>query len=199
MDHLRRELAPCAPGDITSYTSEAVFRAAVASGVQAAGSTALLDLEPWDLTPAAESAHIEYYDKLAGLLARASGITLIESPVDYVDGLPEAAVAAAPYAGIAEIQSQGHDASPAELYAYVHPIVEAIRKLSKTVPIMIGLATDAGGWDLVSGATLYADYLRTYGLATYFWLNMHAWPGRKGCAPQGCPADGAVFVQDVTS
>lgn len=195
------KVTPCANGGsyINDYINESAFAAAVASGAQPPGSTALMDLEqPVFGTSKYESEHIEYYDKIGGLLARQYNITLIESPVDYVDGLPAGAEAAAPYAGIVEIQAQGHDATPAEFYDYADPIVKVIRAQSKTVPIMLGLATDAGGNILVSGATLYADYLKTYGLATYFWLNMHAWTGHAGCAPQGCPAAGATFVQDVT-
>lgn len=189
----------CSPGDINSYTSEAVFAAAIADGTQPPGSTALLDLEPWDLTPASESAHIEYYDKLATEAAIANGINLILSPVDYVDGLPEAAEAEAAYAGagtIIEIQSQGHDATPTKLYDYVDPIVKAIRAQNKTVPIMIGLATDAGGWNVISGTTLYDDYLTTYGLASAFWLNAATWTdvNAKPCAATGCPVDGDAFL-----
>jgi hypothetical protein len=193
---------PCSAGDINSYTSEAAFAAAVAGGAQPPGSTALLDLEPWDLTPASESAHIEYYDKLATAIGIAGDITLILSPVDYADGLPQAAEAEAAYAGpgtIIEIQAQGHDTTPAGYYDYADPIVRAIRAQNKTVPIMLGIATDAGGWDTIPAATMEADYDQTYGLVSYFWENAATWtdPNARPCAHDGCPAVGDAFTQYV--
>jgi hypothetical protein len=120
--------------------------------------TILFDQEIWKWTPAREQAHPEYYIRAAAQLAHANGVFIIESVYEPTTaGEIAVEVAAAPYADVISIQSQKADQHPGRFTSYVSQSVAAIRAVSPTVPIMAGLATDAGGQP-VTAAEMAREY-----------------------------------------
>jgi hypothetical protein len=194
-----RNYTPCHPGQDRIYASWWRFRDAVRDGRQPAGSTAIFDNETWAYTPKIEQADQRKYERLAGRLARARGITLVMTPYAPTQAAMIADdVTAGRYASVVEIQSQsliGARARPLlddvpAFAAFVAADVAAIRKASPTVPILAGLATDAGG-DPGNGRP---DVRRLPGhprqrgrvLAERRHMGAPAWPGlRAGGLPAG--------------
>jgi hypothetical protein len=190
---------PCHKGQVPVYASYWTLKKALAAGTVTRGMTILFDQEGWKWTPPREQAHPAYYIKAAAQLARAHGVFIIES-VNEPTAAAEIAVevAAAPYADVVSIQSQRADQHPAQFTNYVSASVAAIRAVSPTVPIMAGLATDAGGHP-VTASQMVREYDQTYSMVSYFWLNAAQWPppAGKGCAPRGCGRIGARFLADI--
>jgi hypothetical protein len=87
-----------------------------------------------------------------------------------------------------ELQIQYEDAHPLRYRATALNTIQAIRQTSKTIPILAGLAPDAGGTP-VSVYDMVQDYSGVYGLVAGYWLNADTWspPRGTGCAVQGCP------------
>jgi hypothetical protein len=190
---------PCHKGQVPVYASYWALKNAIASGKLRKGMTILFDQEGWKWTPPRERAHPEHYIKAAAKLANANGIFIIETVYERtLAGEIAVEVAAAPYADVIAIQSQRTDQHPDRFTRYVSQSVKAIRAVSPTVPIMAGLATDAGGVPVTAGK-MVREYDQTYTMVSYFWLNADQWPPPrgKGCAPRGCGAVGARFLRDI--
>jgi hypothetical protein len=163
------------------------------------GMTILFDQETWKWTPEREQARPQHYIRAAAQLAHAHGVFIIETVYEPTTAREIAVeVAAAPYADVISIQSQKTDQHPDQFTSYVTQSVAAIRAVSPTVPIMAGLATDAGGHP-VTASMMTREYDQTYSLVSYFWLNAAQWrrPTGHGCAPRGCGRIGARFLTDI--
>lgn len=196
--HARRP-GPCRKGQVRVYASYWTLKNAIATGTVTHGMTILFDQETWKSTPPREQAHPAYYIKAAAQLARANGVFIIETVYEPTTAAEIAVeVAAAPYADVISIQSQKSDQHPDRFTSYVTASVTAIRAASPTVPIMAGLATDAGGHP-VTASQMAREYDQTYGMVSYFWLNAARWPSPtgKGCAPKGCGPTGDRFLADI--
>jgi hypothetical protein len=190
---------PCHRGQVPIYASYWTLEKAIAAGAVTSGMTVLFDQEPWKWTPVREQDHPEYYIRAAAELAQANDVFIIETVYEpTVAGEIAVEEAAAPYASVVSIQSQKYDQHPDQFTNYVSESVAAIRTISATVPIMAGLATDAGGVP-VTASEMVREYDQTYGLVSYFWLNANQWgpPTGKGCAPKGCGRVGARFLADI--
>jgi hypothetical protein len=189
-------------------------------GVVRPGATAIYDPEIWVYTPRAEQVRPWYYSRLAGLSARYHHVRLIVTPYEKSQAAMIAADAhAARYAAVIDIQAQfaTRTAAPGanslasavtdgrmraaaagslSLYAsFVTRAVTAIRKASKTVVILAGLATDAGGIPVTAGQ-MFAAYTSVKKIVQGWWLNANTWaaPRGIGCAPLGCPLVGQAFL-----
>jgi hypothetical protein len=189
----------CRKGQVPTYASYWALRNAIAAGKVTSGMTILFDQETWKWTPAREQAHPQYYIRAAAQLAHAHEVFIIETVYEPTMAAEIAVeVAAAPYADVIAIQSQRADQHPDRFTSYVAQSVAAIRAVSPDVPIMAGLATDAGGHP-VTAAMMDREYDQTYAMVSYFWLNAAQWPPPRGhgCAPRGCGAIGARFLADM--
>ncbi|HTX80996.1 MAG TPA: hypothetical protein VME44_02360 [Streptosporangiaceae bacterium] len=189
----------CRKGQVPIYASYWALKKAIRSGQVKPGMTILFDQEIWKWTPAREQAHPEYYIRAAAQLAHANGVFIIESVYEPTTaGEIAVEVAAAPYADVISIQSQKSDQHPGRFTSYVSQSVAAIRAVSPTVPIMAGLATDAGGQPITAGE-MTREYDQTYNMVSYFWLNAAEWapPRGTGCAPRGCGRVGDRFLADI--
>lgn len=179
------------------YTSYFAFRRAVRAGHLRRGATVIFDQETWHGTPPAEQKQPLRYLKLAGKLAHTNGIFIIMTPYQRGWAAEIAAdAAAAPYAAVVGVQSQRLDASPVKFRRYLRRAIAAIRAASPTVPIMAGLAPDAGGTP-VSAADMTREYRAAYPLVSGFWLNVPEWPNGTGCAPKGCPFVARAFLHTI--
>lgn len=189
----------CRRGQVPTYASYWALRNAIAAGRVTSGMTVLFDQETWKWTPAREQAHPQYYIRAAAQLAHAHGVFIIETVYEPTLAAEIAVeVAAAPYADVISIQSQKTDQHPDQFTRYVAQSVAAIRAVSPAVPVMAGLATDAGGHP-VTAAMMVREYDQTYAMVSYFWLNAAQWPPPRGhgCAPLGCGPTGARFLADI--
>jgi hypothetical protein len=190
---------PCRKGQVPVYASYWALKNAIGSGQVTPGMTILFDQEIWKWTPVREQAHPEYYIRAAAQLAHANGVFIIESVYEPTTaGEIAVEVAAAPYADVISIQSQKLDQHPGRFTSYVAQSVAAIRAVSPTVPIMAGLATDAGGQPVTAGE-MVREYDQTYNMVSYFWLNAAEWPPPRGqgCAPRGCGRVADRFLADI--
>jgi hypothetical protein len=190
---------PCRKGQLPIYASYWALKSAIAAGKLPAGTTILFDQENWKWTPPRERAHPDFYIKAAAQLAHANGIAIIETVYEPTMASEIAVeVAAAAYADVVAIQSQRTDEHPDQFTNYVAQSVAAIRFVSQTVPIMAGLATDAGGRP-VTVSKMVREYDQTYAMVNYFWLNADQWapPTGRGCAPRGCGPIGARFLAAI--
>lgn len=196
---------PCLPGQVPIYANLRTFRQAVIHHKLQRGMTVLFDQETWQWTPAWEQADPALYLMEAGQIARAHGITIIEtvyatSPASEI----AQAAASARYASVVAIQSQRFDGNPptatgpGKFLIFVRDAVGAIRLRNKTVPIVAGLATDAGGWP-VTAAEITAEYNAAYPLVQGFWLNANQWKSGQpnGCETTGCGAIGDAFLHSI--
>jgi hypothetical protein len=184
---------------VPTYASYWALKHAIAAGKVRGGMTILFDQETWKWTPEREQARPRYYIRAAARLAHAHGVFIIETVYEPTMAREIAVeVAAAPYADVISIQSQKTDQHPDQFTSYVTQSVAAIRAVSPTVPIMAGLATDAGGHP-VTARMMTREYDQTYSLVSYFWLNAAQWPRPTGhgCAPRGCGRIGARFLTDI--
>lgn len=189
----------CRNGQVPVYASYWALKRAIVLGRVKAGMTILFDQEIWKSTPAREQARPEYYIRAAAQLAHANGVLIIESVYEpTMAGEIAVEVAAAPYADVISIQSQRWDQHPSQFTNYVSQSVAAIRAVSPTVPIMAGLATDAGGQP-VTASEMVREYDQTWNMVNYFWLNAAQWPRPRGtgCAPRGCGRVGDRFLADI--
>jgi len=189
----------CRRGQVPTYASYWALKNAIAAGKVTAGMRILFDQETWKWTPAREQAHPQYYIRAAAQLAHAHGVFIIETVYQPTMAAEIAVeVAGAPYADVISIQSQKTDQHPDQFTNYVTQSVAAIRAVSPTVPIMAGLATDAGGHP-VTAAMMAREYDQTYSLVSYFWLNAAQWPPPTGhgCAPRGCGPTATRFLADI--
>ncbi len=177
---------PCAAGQARIYGDYWKFRKAVLDGQQAPGTTVVFDQEHWRWTPLLQQEHPWLYEKLAGLLARKHHIFIIMTTSEQSAAAEIAdAAAAAPYASAVAVQSQYLDGRPRYFRAYVIEAVSKIRKASKTVPILAGLAPDAGGVP-ITAFDMTVEYRAVYAMVSGFWVNADQWQRGVGCATTGC-------------
>ncbi len=200
---------PCHVGQTPTYASWTTLRAAEAAGSLKAYGTILFDFEAWSFTPAAEQkAAAEYISKAVGTVHynHQKIIVTVNFGSQATDNTLSADAAAAG-ADDVSLQAQGADNSPeahlimntpATFLADVKAAIAAVRAKSKTVPIWLGLATDAGGVP-ANPVNLVTDYTETYSLASGFWLNANQWapPQGQACAPVGCPAVAQAFLSGI--
>jgi hypothetical protein len=155
-------IGKCKPGQVPIYANFKTFRQDVRSGLLHQGMTILFDQETWPWTPKREQAVPALYLKEAGQIAVAHHVTIIES-VQAGTVSQEVALAAvsAQWASVVSIQSQIYDRNPRAFLAYVQQEVPAIRAINKKVPIIAGLATDAGAIP-VTAALMVREYRISY-------------------------------------
>ncbi len=177
---------PCEPGQARIYGDYWKFRKAVLDGKQANGTTVVFDQEHWRWTPLLEQQHPWLYEKLAGQLAREHHIFIIMTTSESTEAAEIAdAAAAAPYASAVVVQSQYLDGRPRLFRDYVITAVGKIRRASKKVPILAGLASDAGGVP-ITAFDMTTEYRAVYGMVSGFWVNADQWQRGVGCATTGC-------------
>jgi hypothetical protein len=185
----------CKTGQVPIYASYWALKSAIATGRLKPGQVVLFDQEGWVWTPKAEQKHPDRYARLVGQLASAAGLYVVFTATEHGEAA-ELAVdqAAAPYVAAVTVQSQRYDANPAQFRRYINRAVRELHAASPTVPIIAGLATDAGGVP-VSATDMLREYRATYPLVTGFWVNADQWRGGKGCSTTGCGAVGATFLR----
>jgi len=185
----------CTPGQIPIYTS---YWALKRNAANLKGKTILFDQEHWSYTPAREYDNPVYYAEQIAKLCKADNIKLIftgsrrgtENEIAIYD-------AAAQY-GAREIaiQSQRNDGTLKKFRQYLSTVMGSIREVNSSVPIIAGIATDAGG-SPISASQMVKDYNYAYTRVAGFWLNSPEWPEGQGCAPEGCPATARQFLKDI--
>ncbi len=190
---------PCQPGQVPIFTDYSKFQKAVLSHQLTEGDTVIFDNEVWKYTPAWEQAQQILYEQLAAQLAAENGITFINAPYGKsTKTIIAEDVGAAKYASVVEIQAQTLDRNPKEYGAFVRKAVAAIRAANPDVPILAGLATDAGGIP-TSTNDMYREYESVKNDVQGFWLNADTWgsPHSHGCASQGCPVTARSFLKMI--
>jgi hypothetical protein len=191
----------CHAGQVPTYTSEAQLVVAIRRGTLKRGSTALLDIEVWRGTPPVEQANPEKYIRLASELAVRKGIRLIQSPYARKPSVMAAEdVTAAKHGAFAvDIQAQFTNGRPSAFRTFVRSTARAIRKASKHVLIIVGLATNQPMPQTV--ANLVSDYkIAKAAGAQGFWLNAAKWQPNHCSAAQGgfgCPLTGIAFLRAI--
>jgi hypothetical protein len=195
----------CHSGQVHIYTNFYVFRQAVEGGLT---GTVIIDYETWAYTPARQAARPDYFiRRTQRLVARADGrgqdIVTIETPGgkrSQSQLISEDVTAVRAGSPIVEIQSQFGVAQPrAKFRPFVSKAIRAIRKVSKKVTILVGLATDAGGTPVTAREMVRSYRIALQRHAQGFWLNAAMWapPRGKGCAPDGCPQTAVTFLTDI--
>jgi hypothetical protein len=191
--------SPCQPGQVPIYTSYSTFKADVLSHKLVSGDTVIFDNEVWKYTPTWEQRDQALYEQLAAQLAASNGITFINTPYAKTSaGMFADDVAAAKYASVVEIQAQTRDRNPAQYLSFVEEAVTSIRLVNPSIPILAGLATDAGGIPTTT-ANMLKEYNEVKNFVQGFWLNVNTWapPHAKGCALKGCPQVARQFLEDI--
>lgn len=195
----------CVPGQIPIYTNFNTFQNAVEGGLR---GTVLIDYETWSYTPRQQVAHPDEFIRRTQQLvtqaeAQGQDIVTIETPGGNrtESQLIDEEVTAARYGSpIVEIQSQFAIGHPqARFRPFVARAIRDIRKVSKSVEILVGLATDAGGTPVTAREMVRAYDIALQRHAQGFWLNSAQWapPRGKGCAPEGCPQTAVEFLVDI--
>jgi hypothetical protein len=189
---------PCKPGQVPIFTDYSEFQSAVSSGQLTKGDTVIFDNETWVYTPSREQRQQILYEQLAAQLAVKNGITFINTPYGAsLETIIADDVGAAKYASVVEIQAQILDRNPRKYAAFVRKAVRAIRATNPSVPILAGLATDAGGRP-ISTKDMYNEYEKVKSYVQGFWLNANTWGiHSRGCAPQGCPDTALSFLKMI--
>jgi hypothetical protein len=188
----------CKPGQVPIYASYKQLELDISSGSLKPGTTILFDQETWSWTPLWEQRHPWFWLKQAGLLAHRHGIKIIETTYASSSAAEIGnAVASAPYADVVSIQTQRLDGNPAAFLAFSQQAVAAVRAVSN-VPIMLGLAPDAGGIP-VPAWKITQEYNQTYNLAQYYWQNADQWNRgpANGCERTGCGATVDQFFASI--
>jgi hypothetical protein len=179
----------CGPGQVRTYTSYTRLQRDIADHKLTRGETALLDQEPWVITPHWETAHPDKYLERAGLLAARHGITLIEAPVGSAKTSQQfhEQLAAAKYAPIVDLQDQGVAANIAKYIADTIAAARAIHRADPHVIVLAGIAPSSGMQAPITAQQMFHEYQAVYAVVQGYWLNSNRWRGAPGCAPVGCP------------
>jgi len=201
----RSDPLPCHAGQVHIYTNFYSLRSAVEGGLT---GPVIIDYETWAYTPPRQAARPDYFIRrtqrlVAQANAHGQDIVTIETPGGKRSEshlINEDVTAVQAGSPIVEIQSQFAVAHPRTKFRpFVTRAISAIRKVSKTVTILVGLATDAGGTPATA-----REMVRSYRIALQlhaagFWLNAAVWlaPRGKGCAPLGCPQTAVTFLTDI--
>jgi hypothetical protein len=191
--------SPCKPGQDPIYTSYATLASDVANQDLPDGSTVIFDIETWTLTPLVEQQNPIEYEQLAAKLALSHNDQIIEAPYAKTSGevIRQDVAAAEAGASAVDIQAQTLDRDPNAYRGFVRKAVSAIRAVNANIPILAGLATDAGGTP-TSAQNMHQEYKSVKGLVQGFWLNANTWRTHAhGCAAQGCPATAVQFLKDI--
>jgi len=202
----------CQAGQVPIETAEtAVWKLAH----QHYAGPVVFDIETWSLTPANERADpltwicraakvVKTDPKLHVIITPYSGSPGAYSsltPPQRVTMIREDAKAAQCGAYAVDIQSQFANGSPVtEFQPFVTAAVKAIRKESKKVIILAGLATNNPVPQTV--ANLTADWVIALSEGTQgFWLNANDWLAKNRCTPaqggHGCPETGIRLLEAV--
>jgi hypothetical protein len=190
----------CLTGQQPIYTNYWRLRSAAEAGMT---GTAVLDIEPWTRTPAAQRADpVSYICKGARLKRTDPQLKVIITP--YVSPgwamLREDVTAAQCGAYAVDIQSQFTNDDPDAFNAFIHRGVKDIRAVNKNIVILAGLATNSPV--VQTPHDLVSDYHAALADGVEgFWLNANNWAGRNRCAPAqggpGCPEVGVEFLKDI--
>jgi hypothetical protein len=195
--------ASCTGHEVPSYMNYYALRTALRRGVR---GYVTLDLEGWTYTPhyqsATPEAEAKYY-RLAAELCKRYGVRLIATPVTTRDEATIPQVSAAKYGawGI-DLQIQFATSGPKLYQQLTETEVAAIRKVSKRVVILDGIASDAGGYP-TTARLMWSSYERTKNLVDGYWLNDPVWithhngTPATGCATTGCPGVTMKFLQMI--
>jgi hypothetical protein len=196
-----RVLRACLPGQVRTYTSYTWLQKDIADHKLVRGATALLDQEPWRITPRWEITHPDKYLMLAGRLAARHGITLIEAPVGPLKTRQQfhEQLAAAKYAPIVDLQDQGVAANIPRYIADTIAAARAIHRADPHVIVLAGIAPSSGRQKPITARQMYHEYRAVYPAVQGYWLNSDKWRGAPGCAPLGCPQLVRAFLAMVTS
>jgi hypothetical protein len=184
---------PCLPGQDRIYTSYWTLTRWITAGKQKPGTTVIFDQEGWTDTPLLERRHPAYYLQKACQYAAARRVRMIAAPT--TGGLP-VVQRAARYCPVLDLQIQYLDGAPRKYAQLARTYVTAIRKISRTVIILAGLAPDAAGRP-VPAASMTAEYQATRALVQGYWLNADKWAAGTGCAPEGCGATVRAFLTSI--
>jgi hypothetical protein len=195
----------CHVGQTPIFTNFYKFRGAVRRGLT---GTVIIDYETWTFTPPSQATRPDSFIRRTQQLVRraeASGqdIVTIEAPGGRRSEsrlINEDVAAARDGSPIVEIQSQFGVAHPkARFRPFVGEAIRAIRRVSRKVTILVGLATDAGGTPVTPGEMVRSYRIALAQHAQGFWLNAAKWPRPrgKGCAPRGCPRTAMTFLADI--
>jgi len=165
--------------------------------------TAIFDIEGWHDTPAHQRLHPQSWICRAARLHRIDRrLKVIITPWTKPDSVMIAEEVAAAKCGAygVDIQSQFINGRPRALARFIHKAVRAIRRASRHVIILAGLATNYP--QVVSARVLTADYNAAQaGGVQGFWLNAKEWLGRNRCTATqggaGCPQIGVQFLADI--
>jgi len=201
----RSDPLPCRPGQVHIYANFYTFRSAVEGGLT---GTVIIDYETWAFTPPRQAARPDYFIRrtqrlVAEASSRGQDIVTIETPGGKRSEsqlINEDVAAVRAGSPVVEIQSQFGVSHPRAVFRpFVRRAIRAIRRVSKKVTILAGLATDAGGTPVTARQMVRAYDFALERHAQGFWLNAAPWapPRGKGCAPDGCPQTAVAFLTDI--
>jgi hypothetical protein len=179
----------CLPGQVRTYTSYTRLQKDIADHKLVRGDTALLDQEPWSITPRWEIARPDKFLKQAGQLAARHDITLIEAPVGSLKSPQQfhEQLTAAKYAPIVALQDQGVAANIPKYIADTIAAARAIHRADSHVIVLAGIAPSSGMQVPMTAQQMFQEYQAVYSVVQGYWLNSNKWRGAPGCAPAGCP------------
>lgn len=200
----------CAKGQDPIYTS---YWSVEYKARQHYAGVVIFDIETWSYTPAAQRADpLKWICRAARLEQTDKRLRIIITPYSRSRStmIAEDAEAARCGAYAVDIQSQFANGHPyTEFRPFVDSAVRAIRKASRKVIILAGLATNN---PVVQKATaLVSDYRYALKAGVQgFWLNANNWntAGKNRCQPPelgpapidggfGCPQIGIEFLEDI--
>lgn len=212
----------CLPGQIPIFTDFFAFRTAVRHGLT---GPVLIDYETWSFTPKQQAKDPDYWIERTQKLVRAhwrQHIFTIESPGGRrteAQLINEDVTAARSGSPVVSIQSQFGVGHPNSVFRpFIDKAIAAIRRVSKRVVILAGIATDAGGIPVsavasssamintagagaavTAGAMTQSYHYAISAGASGFWLNSKKWPPPRGrgCAPAGCPQTAVKFLENI--
>jgi len=200
---------PCQHGNIPVYPSYAQLARAIKSGNY---PTVMFDQEGSPATPVTEQQHQFWYIRLAGQLAKAHHVDLIDAPVPIGYTTPAARQAgliavdeqAARSGDIVDIQDQFRGDNPTGYAAFAQQDVDAMRQVNPSVIAIDNLSTDPGGYVVgrststpaQSAQIMYQSFLAARSIVKQFWLELPVWrpPTAENCDSTGCPKVGLALL-----
>lgn len=180
-------------GNVPTFTNYYAFARWARAG---SSGTALVDYEN-SVTPRWQMGHLGRYVRLAAQLGHARRIFTILTPIAAGTAMLAADKTAARYgAGAVGIQLQWMERHPAAYAALLRSWVPQIRAAGHGTLVLTGLATGPAGRPATPWM-LTRTYQLSHTVVDGYWLNVHPWPGRPGCAPTGCPQVAVEFLARI--